>query len=162
VAVRALTNPRYHLEPVSRTFHARDIFAPAAAHLATGVGFDELGDEVDPETLVRITLPSPAVGGGGLRATVLAVDRFGNLELNVASSHAEAAGLSPGSRVELVFAVHSYYAAVAETFVDAKRGELILYENAYGAFAIAINGGDASALTGAGVGEEVAILRRGE
>ena len=55
-AVRALTNARFHLARVSRTFHARDIFAPAAAHLASGVGFDELGDEVDPATLVRIAI----------------------------------------------------------------------------------------------------------
>ena len=47
---RSLTNPRYHLEPVSQTFHARDVFAPVAAHLAAGAHFDDLGDEVDPAT----------------------------------------------------------------------------------------------------------------
>ena len=54
---RSLTNPRYHLEQVSKTFHARDLFAPVAAHLAAGAHFDDLGDEVDPATLVRIELP---------------------------------------------------------------------------------------------------------
>jgi S-adenosyl-L-methionine hydrolase (adenosine-forming) len=159
-AVRSLTNPRYHLEPVSRTFHARDIFAPAAAHLASGVGFDELGEEVDPATLARIELPKPGVGPNGLRATVLAVDRFGNLELNVARADVGVTGLAPGDRVELLFPVHSYYAVVAETFADAKGGELILYEDSYGAYSIAINGGNASALTAAGVGEEVTIVPR--
>ena len=160
-AVRSLTNARYHLARVSRTFHARDIFAPVAAHLATGVDFDELGEEVDPATLVRIELPKPAVGASGLRATVLAIDRFGNLELNVADTDVAAAGLTPGGRVELLFPVQSYYAVVAGTFADAKRGDLIVYEGSYGAYAIAISGGDARALTGASVGEEVAIVARG-
>ena len=51
---RSLTNPRYHLERVSQTFHARDLFAPVAAHLAAGAHFDDLGEEVDPATLVRL------------------------------------------------------------------------------------------------------------
>ena len=160
-AVRSLTNARYHHEPVSRTFHARDVFAPAAAHLASGVGFDELGDEVDPATLVRIDLPKPGVGSAGLRATVLAVDRFGNLGLNVVRADVEAAALAPGDRVELLFPVQSYYAVVAETFADANGGELILYEDSYGAYSIAITGGNASALTGAAPGEEIAIVPRG-
>src|SRR5205823_5277183 len=75
-AVRELTNPRYRLERVSRTFHARDIFAPAAAHLATGVPFDDLGDEIDPSTLVRVELPLPALTAHRAVATILAVDRF--------------------------------------------------------------------------------------
>jgi S-adenosylmethionine hydrolase len=157
VAVRELTNARYHLSSVSRTFHARDVFAPVSAHLATGVPFDELGDEVDPATLVRIELPEPAVSAEGLGATILAVDRFGNLQLNLAREHIDTAGLRPGNRVELVLAVDSYYAVVAETFADASRGDLILYEDSYGAYSIAISGGDASKLTGARPGDELGI-----
>jgi len=157
VAARALTNPRYHLERVSRTFHARDIFAPVAAHLAAGVHFDDLGDEVDPATLVRIDLPLPVVADGELRATVLDVDRFGNLELNVTREDVEAFGLDSGIRVELHFALNPYYAIVAETYADATRGELILYEDSYGAYAIAISGGSAAALTEAGPGDLVRI-----
>ncbi len=156
-AVRELTNPRYQLERVSRTFHARDIFAPVAAHLATGVPFDELGGEVDPGTLVRIELPAVAVGPEQLGATVLAVDRFGNLQLNLTREHVDVAGLRPSDRVELVLAVDSYYAVVAETFADASRGDLILYEDSYGAYAIAISGGDASKLTSAQPGDELGI-----
>lgn len=156
-AARSLTNPRYHLERVSRTFHARDIFAPVAAHLAAGVHFDDLGDEVDPAALVRIDLPVPSVADGELRATVVDIDRFGNLELNVTAEHVETFGLQPGSQVELRFALNPYYAVVAETYADANRGELILYEDSYGAYAIAISGGNASALTEAAVGDLVRI-----
>jgi S-adenosylmethionine hydrolase len=155
--VRELTNPAYHLDRVSRTFHARDVFAPVSAHLASGAPFVDLGDEVDPATLVRIELPAPSVSPDGLGATVLAVDRFGNLQLNVAGEHVRAAGLSAGDRVELVFAVDSYYAVVAETFADANRGDLILYEDSYGSYAIAISGGNAGKLTGAGAGDQLGI-----
>ena len=161
VTVRELTNPRYRLERVSRTFHARDVFAPAAAYLATGVPFDDLGGEVDPATLVRLKLPEPELGTHHLRATVMAVDRFGNLELNLGADHMEAVALAPADRVELLLGSNSYYAVVAETFEDAKRGDLIVYEDSYGAYAVAISGGDASRLLDAGPGDEVTIVSHG-
>ena len=156
-AARALTNPRYHLERVSRTFHARDLFAPVAAHLAAGAHFDDLGDELDPGSLIRLDLPSAVVAGGALRAAIIDRDRFGNLGLNVTRSDVEALGLAPGVRVELDVTLNSYYALVVETYVDATRGELILYEDSYGAYAIAISGGNAAALLEASPGDEVAI-----
>ena len=158
-AARGLTNSRYHLEPVSRTFHARDVFAPVAAHLASGADFADLGEEVDPGTLVCIDLPQPTVGTGGIRANVLVVDRFGNLQLNLTRDHVATFGVQPGDRVELRFELDPYYAVVAETYEDASRGELLLYEDSYGAYAIAISGGDASNLTGATPGDEVRIGR---
>jgi S-adenosylmethionine hydrolase len=158
-AARHLTNPRYHLDRVSRTFHARDVFAPVAAHLAAGAEFDDLGDAVDPETLVCIELPEPVISSAGIRATVLVVDRFGNLQLNLSREHIDEFGAFPGDRVELRFELNPYYAVIAETYSDATRGELILYEDSYGAVAIAISGGDASVLTGAGPGDVVRIGR---
>jgi S-adenosyl-L-methionine hydrolase (adenosine-forming) len=160
VSVRSLTNPAYHLDRVSSTFHARDVFAPVAAHVADGASFDDLGDEVDPATLVRIELPEPVVGSTRIVATVLGVDHFGNLQLNFGAEHVEAAGLELGDRVELEFTASSYYAVVAGTFVDARRGDLLLYEDSYGAYSIAISSGDASKLTTAAVGDVVTILPR--
>jgi S-adenosyl-L-methionine hydrolase (adenosine-forming) len=158
-AVRGLTNARYHLEHVSRTFHARDVFAPVAAHLAIGADFTDLGEAIDPFTLVSIDVPEPVIATGGIRATVLAVDRFGNLQLNVTNEHVAEFGVESGDRIELRFELDPYYAVVAETYEDAKRGELLLYEDSYGAYAIAISGGDASSLTGASPGDEVRIGR---
>jgi S-adenosylmethionine hydrolase len=156
-AARSLTNPRYHLPEVSRTFHARDIFAPVAAHLAAGVHFDDLGEEVDPASLVRLDLAVPRVLPGELGAAVVDVDRFGNLVLNVTRLQIEELELRPGDRVELWFALNAYFAVVAETYADARRGELILYEDSYGAYAIAISGGNAASLTEARAGDEVRI-----
>ena len=156
---RGLTNSRYHLERVSRTFHARDVFAPVAAHLANGADFVDLGEEIDPATLVCIDLPEPDIGTGGILATVLVVDRFGNLQLNLTREDVATFGVKPGDRIELRFELDPYYAVVAQTYADAKRGELLLYEDSYGAYAIAISGGDAGNLTGAAPGDEVRIGR---
>jgi S-adenosylmethionine hydrolase len=155
--VRSLTNPRYHLERVSRTFHARDLFAPVAAHLATGAHFDDLGEQVDPVSLVRLELPVASVEGGALHATVLDVDRFGNLGLNVSSREIEVLGVVVGSSVELTVGPAAHRAVVGETFADAARGELILYEDSYGAWAIAANGGSAAAVTAAAPGSPITI-----
>jgi S-adenosylmethionine hydrolase len=152
-----LANPAYALESVSRTFHGRDLFSPAAAHLALGVAPGDLGPPVDPEELVRLDVPEPEVGQARIRATVLGVDRFGNIALNLRRDHLEAAALAPGSRVELVARGSRYYAVAARTFADAPPGELILYEDSYRNVAVAISRGSAASLLGVDEGGEILI-----
>jgi S-adenosyl-L-methionine hydrolase (adenosine-forming) len=152
-----LTDPRFRLERVSRTFHARDIFAPAAAYLATGVEPSELGPAVEPAALVRLDLPEPEVGRMQIAATVLSIDRFGNVATNVRREHLDSLGVEAGSKVEIRLALDRYYAVSAETFADAGNGELLLYEDSYGLVTLAIGNGDAARLTGAGVGDGLRI-----
>jgi S-adenosylmethionine hydrolase len=154
-----LTSERHRLPSVSRTFHARDVFAPAAAHLANGVALSELGPAVDPAALVRLTVPEPALGASQVSATVMFVDRFGNVALNLDRAHLAVLGLGPGERAEVRLPHERYYALVADTFADAAQGELILYEDSYGLITLAITGGDASRLSGAGPGDEVRLVR---
>jgi S-adenosyl-L-methionine hydrolase (adenosine-forming) len=154
-----LTEPRYRLPDVSRTFHARDVFAPAAAHLASGVAIDQLGPPLDPADLVRVDLPDPEVGRSQLGATVLSVDRFGNVATNVRRRHVDELGLVNGDRVEIRLTLDRYYALVAGTFADAPPGELILYEDSYGLVTLAISRGDAARLTGVSPGDELRIAR---
>jgi S-adenosylmethionine hydrolase len=78
----ALTNPRYHLHPVSDTFHGRDIFAPAAAHLSLGVTLSDLGEAVD-EMLALPPFRARKQADGSLAGRVIHVDGFGNLITNV-------------------------------------------------------------------------------
>jgi S-adenosylmethionine hydrolase len=156
-AAHELTDERYRLPDVSRTFHARDIFAPAAAHLAAGVPIDRLGPAIDPADLVRIDVPDPAVGRSQISATVVGVDRFGNVATNMRSDHVANLGLSRGDRVEVRLTFERYYAIVAETFADADPGELILYEDSYGLVTLAISNGNAARLTGVGLGDELRI-----
>ena len=152
-----LANPEYALDPVSRTFHGRDLFAPAAAHLARGVGLGDLGPAVAPDALVRLDLPEPELRAHRIRATVLYIDAFGNIQLNLTREHLEQLNLVPGTRVELEYAGQRYFAVAARTFGDARAGDLILYEDAYRNVAVAMNRGNAAELFMAEEGRELRI-----
>jgi S-adenosyl-L-methionine hydrolase (adenosine-forming) len=154
---RELANPAYALEIVSRTFHGRDLFAPAAAHLARGVDPAELGPPLDPDALVRLDLPQPRLGETRIDATALYVDSFGNIALNLTRDHADAAGIVPGTQVELELAGERYYAIAARTFADARAGDIILYEDSYRNMSLAINRGNAAQLLHATAGQAVRI-----
>ena len=156
-AAHELTNPAYALEPVSRTFHGRDIFSPAAAHLALGVPLGDLGPPLDPDALVRLDLPEPEIGRNRLRATVLYIDAFGNVQLNLTREHLQRAEVVPGTQVELELARERYYAVVARTFADARAGDIILYEDSYRNVAIAISGGNAGEMFAVRPGQELLI-----
>lgn len=157
VEAHELANPEYALDSVSRTFHGRDLFSPAAAHLSLGVALGELGPPVDPEALVRLDLPEPEVGQSRIRATVLGVDRFGNIALNLSREHLDAVAIVPGMRVELAARGNRYYAVAARTFADAPTGELILYEDSYRSVAIAVSRGSAAAVLGVDEGAEIVL-----
>jgi len=158
-AAHELVEPRYRLPNVSRTFHARDVFAPAAAHLANGVAIEALGPALEPGSLIRVGVPDPELGQAQISATVLSVDRFGNVATNVSRTHVDALGVVDGDRVEVRLALDRYYAVVAGTFADAPSGELILYEDSYGLVTLAISRGNAARLTGVSSGDELRIAR---
>jgi S-adenosylmethionine hydrolase len=152
-----LASREYALPVVSRTFHGRDLFAPAAAHLSLGVPLERLGPPVDPETLVRLDLPQPIVTPRRIEGTVLYVDRYGNMQLNLTREHLAGVGLVPGSRAELAIGHERYFAVAARTFGDARKGDIVLYEDSYGNVAVAINGGNAAQMFAAGAGDAVQI-----
>ena len=155
--VHELANPAYALESVSRTFHGRDLFSPAAAHLALGVPLAELGPPIDPDALVRLELPEPEVGNSRIRATVLGIDRFGNVALNLTREHLEQASIVPGTRVELVSRGERYFAVAARTFGDARAGDLLVYEDSYRNVAVAVSQGSAAALLGVEEGSDLIL-----
>jgi S-adenosylmethionine hydrolase len=156
-AAYEITNRKYALEPVSATFHGRDIFSPAAAHLASGVAIEELGPAIEPRSLQRLELPQPEVTERRIRARCLYVDRFGNMQLNLTREHLEQLRIEPGRQVELEPASERYSAIAARTFADARGGEIILYEDAYENIAIAISGGSAAETFSARSGVDVRI-----
>lgn len=152
-----VTNRKYALEPVSATFHGRDIFSPAAAHLASGVAIEELGPAIEASSLARLDVPQPEVSDHRIRACCVYVDRFGNMQLNITREHLARLGIEPGRQVELELASEQYYAIAARTFADARGGEIILYEDAYENIAIAISGGSAAETFSARPGVDVRI-----
>jgi S-adenosyl-L-methionine hydrolase (adenosine-forming) len=154
--VRHITADHYFLQPVSNTFHARDIFSPVAAYLAKEVDALKFGDEV--EDFVKFTAPKPkAVDENRLRGVVLKVDRFGNLITNITPQDAptlfepDAKGFKivVGSRE--VTEIHSAYA-------EGAPGEVIGILGSMGFLEIAANRGAAAQLTGAGKGSDVSII----
>ena len=152
-----LANPAYALDSISRTFHGRDLFAPAAAHLARGVPIGELGPPIDPDALVRLELPEPELAEGVVHATMLYVDSFGNIALNLTRDDLERVGVVPGTRVELDLSGERYYAVAARTFADARPGDVILYEDSYRNMSIAISNGNAAAMLHALIGRPLSI-----
>ena len=160
-AAHELANPDYALETISRTFHGRDLFSPAAAHLARGVALDELGPPVDPEGLVRLDLPELVVADGGIAATLLYVDSFGNIALNLTRDDVESLGILSGTRVELELAGERYYAVMARTFADARPGDVILYEDSYKNMSLAISRGSAARMLHAAPGQGIRITLAG-
>jgi S-adenosylmethionine hydrolase len=156
-AANEITNRRYALEPVSPTFHGRDVFSPAAAHLSLGLDPAELGDAVAVEQLARLEIPQPEIGQRRVRATCLYVDRFGNIQLNLNAAQIEPLGIVPGRRIEVELALDRFYALAARTFADNQPGEIVLYEDAYQNIALAISRGNAAQTFGVKAGTEVRL-----
>jgi S-adenosyl-L-methionine hydrolase (adenosine-forming) len=143
-----VTRSPHRLEPVSATFHGRDIFAPVAARLAAGAELADAGDPLEPGALRTVDLPKPRREDGGIVAHALVVDRFGNAGLNVDHDDLAGSGITLGGAVELEVGGERFLATYAQTFADVKPGELIVYEDAYRTLAVAINRGDAAATLG--------------
>jgi S-adenosylmethionine hydrolase len=160
--VHELQNPAYRLEPVSRTFHGRDVFAPAAAHLAAGVEPGELGPALDPGRLVRLERAAARVDGGRMRASVVAVDHFGNLALDLRRGDLERVGVAVGDPVEVRVGGRAHRVVVAETFASVPAGDLVLHEDSFGSLAVAVNLGRAAERLGAGPGDLVEVVRAGK
>ena len=156
-AVHELANPEYALESISRTFHGRDLFAPAAAHLARGVAIDELGPPLDPDALVRLDLPQPELRPDRIIGTILYVDSFGNIALNLTREHVNEVGIVPGTQVELDVSGERVYAVAARTFADARPGDIMLYEDSYRNMSVAISNGNAAEMLHARAGQPIRI-----
>ena len=155
-----VTRSQHRLEPVSATFHGRDVFAPVAAHLASGAELADAGDPLPPEELETLELPEPRQQGDTLVAHALVCDRFGNVALDVDHERLQGSGLRLGEAVEVAVGDRMRMATYAHTFADVEPGELLVYEDAYRTLALAVNRGDAAAMLGVAPDAEV-LLRRG-
>jgi hypothetical protein len=145
------------LEPVSASFHGRDVFAPVAAALAAGVPLAEAGEPLDPAGLEALDLPRAELTADGLLAHVLQADRYGNVVLDV--EHAQLAG--SGLRLGRAVTINGERALYATTFADVPAGELLLYEDGYRTLALAVNRGSAMAALELHLDDEVLIAPAG-
>jgi S-adenosylmethionine hydrolase len=148
----------FRLEPVSATFHGRDIFAPVAARLAAGAGLTDAGEPCDPAALVALELPHARIEDGTLVARVVYVDRFGNVQLGVEHEELANTGLKLGRPVELELATRATHEAhFALTFADVEPDKLLVYEDAQRRLAVAVSHGSAATRLGLSVDDELRI-----
>lgn len=146
------------LEPVSTTFHGRDVFAPVAAHLARGAAPAALGEPLDPAGLVALERPAPEVEPGArLAATVGHVDGFGNATLIASHEHAAEAGLERGRPLTVAAGDAAHDAVYAGAFADVPEGRMIVYLGSSGALALAVNLGSAAERLGLSAGDVVEL-----
>lgn len=147
VAAHALENRALWRDSVSHTFHGRDLFAPVAAHLASGVAIGEVGPLLDSSDLVPLEFPEARAAGGGLESSVLFVDRFGNCRIaGLASDLAALRGrLEPGDRFRLHIRGVDTELSWQTTFGAVEPGELLLYDDAdMAGLGIGLNQGSAA------------------
>jgi S-adenosylmethionine hydrolase len=159
---RELANRDYRLPVVTTTFHGRDIFAPAAAHLARGVGFETLGPAVDPGTLVPSPHPAPRIGDGGVASEVFYEDTFGNVKLSaLVADLREALGEPRGRTFDVALdGGQTLELPWARTFGELAPGDPLLYEDSYGRACIGVNQGSAVATLGLRDGDRVELRPR--
>jgi S-adenosyl-L-methionine hydrolase (adenosine-forming) len=137
---------RHRLQPVSATFHGRDLFAPVGAALAAGAPFHQAGEAIDVASLVALDLPRAGVAPGRIDAHVLAVDHFGNIRLD-ATHDTFGAGLR----------VNDAPAVNVRTFAEAASGALVLYRDSFGTLSLAVNQGSAAERLGLTLDADVRI-----
>jgi S-adenosylmethionine hydrolase len=154
-----LSSSPFRLEPASATFHGRDVFAPAAALLASGRTLEELGEPFAASELERIALPATTISGGELKASAIYIDRFGNVQLNATRADATAADLSLGHRLTVEAGGGRRELLFARTFADAPAGAALVYEDSSGALALAVNRGDAARELGIELDSHVTLRR---
>ena len=154
-----VSRSQHRLEPVSATFHGRDVFAPVAAALAAGAPLADAGDPLAAADLQRLELPVPRFEEDAAIAHALAIDVYGNVALDLGHEDLLSLGLTLGTRASVGGPGGTAEATVVHTFADVDPGELLVYEDALGAVALAVNRGDASAQLGLALDDEVRISR---
>ena len=156
----SLTDPAWHLPSPGLTFDGRDVFAPVAAHLATGVDLGEMGDPIQPAGMLPGVLPVAAVESDGLHAEVLWVDRFGNLQLNVDPGELDA--LEAGDRYSVRVADRVLPAQRVSAYDDVPTGGLGVLVDSWGMVSLVVARASAAADLGIGAGGAVVLGPAGD
>jgi len=139
----SLTETKYQLPAPGPTFAGRDIFAPAAAHIASGVDLSDLGDEVEVSTLIPGLMPITSKENDGIHAEILWVDQYGNAQINLDPTELEIKE-NDINHFEIKTAELTRIAKKVETFEELGGGELGLTIDSYGLVALVIGRGSAA------------------
>jgi S-adenosylmethionine hydrolase len=134
-----LETRKYMLHTVSSSFHGRDIFSPAGAHLSRGVSLAELGPSVEKTDLHSLPYPTWTKKKHSIAGTVVRIDRFGNIQTSI-----EASTLQDRKKVTIVMGDQKLVIPVVKTFGEVNKGEFLIYEDSDGLLTLAQNQGDAA------------------
>jgi len=153
--VYEIANPKYMLKEVSRTFHGRDIFSPAAAHLANGVQPADFGAEIfDP---VTPSFTKPTVQGGKIEGEAIHIDGFGNVVTNITLRDLSEIGIREGGSLLLRLKDKDSNLKVCSAYGEVLRGMPLVILGSSGFLEVSVNQGDASRFFGVEVGNRVVI-----
>jgi S-adenosyl-L-methionine hydrolase (adenosine-forming) len=152
-----LTNGELWLHPVSPTFHGRDIFMPAAAHLAAGAELTTAGTEIKPAELVSLPAPTSRVRDGEAEGEVMSVDRFGNVQLSIPAAEASRLGVRFGAPLVVRCGRRQLTVPYLETFASVAPGEIVAFTDSAGLISLAVNAGDAAQQLGLPPGAHVRL-----
>jgi len=140
----SIENPEARIPSPGETFHGRDVFAPAAALLASGeASIDELGPTLAADSVQPLLLPLPETEGNVVVGEAWWVDRFGNVETNIGPDDMTQVGLDPGSMVTVRIGATLHSIPWVSTYSDVDAGEPLLHVDSAGLIAIAVRGGNA-------------------
>src|SRR5213076_2641626 len=155
LVVRHANVEHYYLQPVSKTFHGRDIFAPVASWLSKGWQTPSMGDEISDYK--RFSIPRPKEADGGLKGAVLRTDAFGNLITNFRSEDLPESALNGGG-INLQVGSHQV-SRLVDTFARGNNGEPIAYVGSSGYLEIGVNKGSAARTLSLGRGTAVVLTK---
>lgn len=158
-SVVSITNPSYMRHPVSPIFHGRDVFVPAAAHLANGISIKELGDSLSIQSLAPSCYLESTFSDGVFYTHAIQVNRFGSVHLNV--SHADWDGAEPVLGEDVVVSSNgnkSFTAKIARTFADVDIGKALVIKDDYGRVCLAMNQNSLAERMDISIGDRIQIL----
>ncbi|HKZ93926.1 MAG TPA: SAM-dependent chlorinase/fluorinase [Candidatus Bathyarchaeia archaeon] len=158
--VFTLTNPEFMLPKISSTFHGRDVFAPAAAHLANGVKPERFGPEISDFTVPSFA--QPVLQAKGLAGEVLYIDDFGNVVTNITGADLRKAGIKVGERLVIRLKNKSYHANLSTAYGEGAPRSLLALIGSHGLIEIAVNQGSASEKLRVKVGDAMNIGENGD
>lgn len=140
----SIESDEFRIPSPGATFHGRDVFAPAAAVLASGeAALEDLGPDVEPESVVPLLLPLPDAEGGRVVAETWWVDRFGNAQLNAGPEDLAQIGVEPGSEVPVKVGATTRSVPWVSSYGDVEPGSLLLHVDSAGLLALAVRDGRA-------------------
>ncbi len=152
-----LTNGEFWLQPVSATFHGRDIFVPVAAHLAAGTSLEATGDPISVADLVVLPAPTSRLHDGEAEGEVMSVDRFGNVQLSIPAADVGRLGIGIGMPLLVRCGRRQLTVPYLDTFAAGAPGEIIAFTDSAGLISLAVNAGDAAEQLGLPPGAHVRL-----